>query len=76
MNVTIIGTGNVAQVLGRVITEAGHQISQVVGRNTEQAQTLSERLQAPGSGNISQLKPGAKKKKKKKKNTTLKQIEK
>lgn len=59
MNVTIIGTGNVAQVLGRVIREAGHHISQVVGRNTEQAQTLSERLQAPGSGNISQLKPGA-----------------
>lgn len=59
MNVTIIGTGNVAHVLGRVITGAGHRITQVVGRNTGHALALSEKLQTPSSGNIAQLAPGA-----------------
>ena len=37
MHITIIGTGNVANVLGRAIKEAGHTVVQVVGRNAAQA---------------------------------------
>lgn len=56
MNVIIIGTGNAAHILGAIITKAGHRITQVVGRNSEHALALSERLQARYFGNISQLK--------------------
>ena len=52
MKVTIIGTGNVATVLGRKIAQAGHEIVEVVGRNREAAQQLALVLNAPGSANI------------------------
>ena len=44
MNVAIIGTGNVAFVLGRLIKNAGHTIVQVAGRNQAQAILLAEDL--------------------------------
>jgi len=44
MNVAIIGTGNVAFVLGRLIKNAGHTIVQVSGRNQAQAVLLAEEL--------------------------------
>lgn len=45
MKVVIIGTGNVAAILGKKILDAGHEIIQVVGRNFEEANLLASQLQ-------------------------------
>lgn len=44
MNIVIIGTGNVAKVLGIQFKDAGHQIVQVVGRNEQRADELATLL--------------------------------
>lgn len=44
MKIVIIGTGNTATVLGRLIREAGHTIIQVIGRNTQHAEQLAKVL--------------------------------
>jgi predicted short-subunit dehydrogenase-like oxidoreductase (DUF2520 family) len=44
MKVVIIGSGNVATVLGRKIKAAGHEVLQVVSRNLEHAKVLGEIL--------------------------------
>ncbi len=41
MNVVIIGTGNVATVLGKLIHSRGHRIVEVVGRNKNATQKLA-----------------------------------
>jgi len=41
MDIVIIGTGNVASVLGRKFVRAGHKILQVVGRNSTAASALA-----------------------------------
>lgn len=41
MDIVIIGTGNVAAVLGRKFKKAGHQIIQVAGRNASEASALA-----------------------------------
>src|SRR5712671_3629916 len=41
MDIVIIGTGNVAAVLGRKFRSAGHHILQVVGRNAAAASALA-----------------------------------
>lgn len=41
MNIVIIGSGNVAAVLGRKFKSAGHRILQVVGRNAPAASKLA-----------------------------------
>lgn len=41
MDIVIIGTGNVAAVLGRKFRKAGHKIVQVVGRNSTAASALA-----------------------------------
>ncbi|HSU27500.1 MAG TPA: DUF2520 domain-containing protein [Chitinophagaceae bacterium] len=41
MKIVIIGSGNVAAVLGRKFREAGHQILQVAGRNAKEASALA-----------------------------------
>jgi predicted short-subunit dehydrogenase-like oxidoreductase (DUF2520 family) len=46
MNVVLIGSGNVATVLGRIIKSSGHTISEVVSRNKTSAQTLAAALNA------------------------------
>ena len=46
MQVVIIGTGNVATVLGRKIKQAGYNIAQVYGRNTVSATELATELAA------------------------------
>jgi predicted short-subunit dehydrogenase-like oxidoreductase (DUF2520 family) len=46
MHITIIGTGNVATVLGRTIKDAGHTIVQVYGRDAAKAKQLAAILQA------------------------------
>src|SRR5688572_9924724 len=42
MKVVIVGTGNVATVLGKVIQNAGHKIMQVLGRNEHNAKMLAD----------------------------------
>lgn len=44
MKIVIIGTGNVATVLGRKFKSAGHEILQVVGRNAKEASALAYEL--------------------------------
>jgi predicted short-subunit dehydrogenase-like oxidoreductase (DUF2520 family) len=46
MHITIIGTGNVATVLGKILKVNNHHINAVVGRNTEHVQQLSQLLNA------------------------------
>jgi predicted short-subunit dehydrogenase-like oxidoreductase (DUF2520 family) len=46
MQVTIIGTGNVATVFGRLLVENGHSILQVYGRDHARAQELAKALGA------------------------------
>ena len=46
MQVTIIGSGNVATVLGRLLIEKGHTIKQVYSRNTAHAADLAKQFQA------------------------------
>src|SRR4051812_30116770 len=46
MNIIIIGTGNVAHVLGKMLLGANHTIVQVYGRNQEALQECASALQA------------------------------
>jgi len=46
MKVVILGSGNVATVLGRKIRAAGHAIVQVTGRNETAVRSLAEELHA------------------------------
>jgi predicted short-subunit dehydrogenase-like oxidoreductase (DUF2520 family) len=46
MKITIIGSGNVAFVLGRKLAMAGHSILEIVGRNTAHTEALAEMLGA------------------------------
>ncbi len=46
MKVAIIGSGNVASVIGRLIHQNNHQVVQVMSRNIEHAKTLANRLGA------------------------------
>ncbi len=55
MNVIIIGTGNVATVLGKRIKTAGHTILQVYGRTLIHAQNLSATLDASHCNDLSLL---------------------
>lgn len=53
MKVVIIGSGNVASVLGRLIKRNGHEIVQVISRNAGHAKMLADELQCPSSDNNS-----------------------
>ncbi len=46
MLVTIIGSGNVATVMGKVLTEKGHTIAEVYSRDAMHAADLAKQLQA------------------------------
>jgi len=59
MKIVIIGTGNVATVLGSKLLEAGHDIVQVYGRNAEEAKHLALQLDANPALEYDQIKPGA-----------------
>lgn len=59
MRVVLIGTGNVATVLGRKISGAGHEVAQVYGRQAAHAQALAEQLQTAFTTDIQQLDPQA-----------------
>jgi predicted short-subunit dehydrogenase-like oxidoreductase (DUF2520 family) len=53
MRVTLIGSGNIATVLGKKIMESGHTIVQVYSRNTAHAKTLADALSAEAADEIS-----------------------
>jgi predicted short-subunit dehydrogenase-like oxidoreductase (DUF2520 family) len=55
MKIVIIGTGNVATVLGRKIVQCGHHIVQVAGRNAAHAQTLGALLDTPYNNNFYEI---------------------
>ncbi len=44
MKIGIIGSGNVATVLGRMISKAGHEITQIISRNEKHARLLAKEL--------------------------------
>jgi predicted short-subunit dehydrogenase-like oxidoreductase (DUF2520 family) len=46
MQVVIIGTGNTAHILGRLIRRAGHRVLTVMGRNADQTRALAGILDA------------------------------
>lgn len=48
MNVTLIGSGNVATVLGRKIIQSGHTVRQVYSRDIAHASNLANELSASG----------------------------
>jgi predicted short-subunit dehydrogenase-like oxidoreductase (DUF2520 family) len=50
MNIVLIGSGNVATVLGRKIKAAGHNVIQVVSRKPENAQILANELGCASAG--------------------------
>jgi len=47
MKVVIVGSGNVATVLGKVIHNAGHQVVQVLSRNENHAKELAKIFNCP-----------------------------
>jgi len=55
MRVVIIGAGNVATVLGRLIKRAGHQVVQVISRKMDTAQILAEELQCNATNNFEDI---------------------
>ncbi len=55
MKIVIIGTGNTAFVLGRLIKERGHSIIQVIGRNPAEATRLSKVLDCPYAFELSAI---------------------
>jgi predicted short-subunit dehydrogenase-like oxidoreductase (DUF2520 family) len=55
MRIVMIGTGNVATILGRKISGAGHQVAQVYGRVATHARILSEQLHVAYTTNREQL---------------------
>lgn len=54
MRIVIIGTGNVATILGKRFLAADHEIVQVCGRNLLHAEELADLLQAEASDNYMQ----------------------
>ena len=46
MNVSLIGSGNVATVLGRLIKQTGHSIDAIISRNPVSGNSLAEELGA------------------------------
>src|SRR4051794_14692704 len=55
MNIVIIGSGNVATVIGLSIKNAGHAIPEVVSRNIIHAQTLATKLGAKALSDLNAI---------------------
>src|SRR5215211_3232429 len=55
MNVVIIGSGNVATVLGLLIKNAGHAVLEIVSRNIHHAQILSTQLNTKAIADINTI---------------------
>ena len=59
MKVVIIGSGNVATVLGKLMREKGHMILQVISRNHDHALSLAAELGAGSGSDFGALNPQA-----------------
>ena len=59
MKVVIIGTGNVATVVGKLIVSKGHSIVEVVGRNNLTTQLLAQVLDAKPNNDLKTINPNA-----------------
>jgi len=59
MQVTIIGSGNVATVLGKLLLEKGYTICEVYSRNAEHAKQLALQLQAKPVADLQTLNASA-----------------
>jgi len=59
MKVVIIGSGNVATILGRLMKKGGHQIIEVYSRQADHAQLLADELQCGFTDKIEQIDKGA-----------------
>lgn len=59
MQITIIGSGNVATVLGCIVKKAGHHILQVFDRNIEKAKFLADKLMAEPIDDLKKLNSSA-----------------
>ena len=59
MKVLIIGAGNVATVLGRLIKAAGHDIVQVVSRSMDNASSLAAELDCKAAASFAGMKKDA-----------------
>lgn len=59
MKVSLIGSGNVATVLGRLITRKNHQVIQVISRELHHAKTLADELGASYADFAGQPGPGS-----------------
>lgn len=59
MNIVLIGTGNVATVLGRKFVQSGHTIVQVYGRNLQAAEHLAQQLSAEAVDDVQAIKTTA-----------------
>ena len=55
MNIVLIGSGNVANILGRMIKESSHQVVQVVSRNGSHAKILGDELNCSSADLTSKL---------------------
>ncbi len=55
MQVTIIGTGNVATVLGKLMIRSKHTVKEVWGRNPEHTALLAGQLQATAISDLQQI---------------------
>lgn len=55
MKVVIIGSGNVASVLGRLIKKAGHDVLQVLSRSDENSGSLAAELGAESANNKEEI---------------------
>ena len=59
MDIAIIGSGNVATILGRKFKTAGHNILQIVSRNESAAAELAEELGTESTNYMTLLNPNA-----------------
>ena len=59
MRIVILGSGNVATVLGRLFKASGHTVEQVYSRNVDHAMVLAWELQAIATNDYRQLIPDA-----------------
>lgn len=55
MKVVIIGSGNVATVMGRLIQSAGHSVIEVISRNIHHASVLANELDAKANDDINAI---------------------
>ena len=57
MRIVLLGSGNVATVLGRLFISSGHSIEQVYSRNMDHASTLASEFNAPFTNDFANLAP-------------------